>query len=114
MDSLPGGGAEIFNERVRRIICDHKIDGNEWLETARIAHQLGLHSNCTMLYGHIENEEDRVDHLVRLRALQDETNGFVTYHSAGLPSRQYALAAHPEDHRLQRHQEHRGGAPDAG
>src|SRR5665811_2047472 len=71
MDSLPGGGAEIFNERVRRIICDHKIDGNEWLETARIAHQLGLRSNCTMLYGHLENEEDRTDHLVRLRALQD-------------------------------------------
>src|ERR1039458_8834093 len=65
MDSLPGGGAEIFDERVRRIICDHKIDGNEWIETARTAHQLGLHSNCTMLYGHIENDEDRVDHLVR-------------------------------------------------
>jgi aminodeoxyfutalosine synthase len=69
------GGAEIFHERVRRIICDHKIDGNEWIETARIAHQLGLHSNCTMLYGHIESDEDRVDHLVRLRALQDETAG---------------------------------------
>ena len=54
MDSLPGGGAEIFNERVRRIICDHKIDGNEWLETARAAHQLGLRSNCTMLYGHLD------------------------------------------------------------
>src|ERR1051326_4124288 len=73
MDSLPGGGAEIFNERVRRIICDHKIDGNEWIETARAAHQLVLHSNCTMLYGHIENDEDRSDHLVRLRQLQDET-----------------------------------------
>src|SRR5450432_1692277 len=67
MDSLPGGGAEIFSERVRRIICDHKIDGNEWIETARIAHQLGLRSYCTMLYGHIENGEDCVDHLVRLR-----------------------------------------------
>ena len=60
IDSLPGGGAEIFSERVRRIICDHKIDGDEWLETARTAHQLGLKSNCTMLYGHIETEEDRV------------------------------------------------------
>ncbi len=69
MDSLPGGGAEVFSERVRRIICDHKLTGDEWLETARTAHELGLHSNCTMLYGHIENEEDRVDHLVRLRAL---------------------------------------------
>jgi aminodeoxyfutalosine synthase len=87
MDSLPGGGAEIFNERVRRIICDHKIDGDEWLETARIAHELGLRSNCTMLYGHIENEEDRADHLVRLRQLQDETRGFVTF----IP-----LAFHPD------------------
>ncbi|MCL4855575.1 MAG: CofH family radical SAM protein, partial [Bryobacteraceae bacterium] len=79
MDSMPGGGAEIFSERVRRIICDHKIDGNEWIDVARTAHQLGIHSNCTMLYGHIENEEDRVDHLMRLRALQDGTGGFVTF-----------------------------------
>src|SRR5271169_4284070 len=88
MDSLPGGGAEIFNERVRRIICDHKIDGREWLEAARTAHQLGLRSNCTMLYGHIENEEDRVDHLIRLRELQDDTHGFVTF----IP-----LAFHPDN-----------------
>ncbi len=87
MDSLPGGGAEIFSERVRRIICDHKITGDEWLETARTAHELGLHSNCTMLYGHIENEEDRVDHLVRLRALQDETQRLRHLHPAGVPSR---------------------------
>jgi aminodeoxyfutalosine synthase len=73
---MPGGGAEIFAERVRSIICDHKIDGGEWLETARIAHEIGLKSNATMLYGHIENDEDRVDHLVKLRALQDETHGF--------------------------------------
>jgi putative menaquinone biosynthesis protein, SCO4494 family len=79
VDSLPGGGAEIFSERVRRIICDHKIDGDQWLEVAREAHQLGLKSNCTMLYGHIETEEDRVDHLIRLRELQDETHGFVTF-----------------------------------
>lgn len=79
MDSMPGGGAEVFSERVRRIICDHKLTGDEWLETARTAHELGVHSNCTMLYGHIENEEDRADHLVRLRALQDETRGFVTF-----------------------------------
>jgi aminodeoxyfutalosine synthase len=79
VDSLPGGGAEIFSERVRRVICDHKITGEEWLDTARTAHQLGLKSNCTMLYGHIENEEDRTDHLLKLRALQDETGGFVTF-----------------------------------
>ena len=88
MDSLPGGGAEIFHEPVRRIICDHKIDGNEWIETARMAHQLGLRSNCTMLYGHIENEQDRVDHLIRLRELQDDTHGFVTF----IP-----LAFHPDN-----------------
>ena len=92
MDSLPGGGAEIFCDRVRRIICDHKITGEQWLETARIAHQLGLHSNCTMLYGHIENDEDRADHLVKLRELQDETGGFVTF----IP-----LAFHPDNTPLQ-------------
>jgi len=89
VDSLPGGGAEIFNDRVRHIICDHKIDGDQWIDTARTAHQLGLKSNATMLYGHVENEEDRVDHLVRLRELQDETHGFQTFipvHSFGLPS----------------------------
>jgi len=79
LDSIPGGGAEIFAERVRRVICDHKIDGGEWLAVARQAHQLGIKSNCTMLYGHIENDEDRVDHLLRLRALQDETGGFVAF-----------------------------------
>jgi len=92
MDSLPGGGAEIFCDRVRRIICDHKITGEEWLETARTAHRLGLHSNCTMLYGHIETDEDRVDHLLKLRSLQDETQGFVTY----IP-----LAFHPDNTPLQ-------------
>jgi aminodeoxyfutalosine synthase len=92
MDSLPGGGAEIFCDRVRRIICDHKITGEEWLETARTAHRLGLHSNCTMLYGHIETDEDRVDHLLKLRGLQDETQGFVTY----IP-----LAFHPDNTPLQ-------------
>ena len=88
MDSMPGGGAEIFNESVRRIICDHKIDGGQWLEIARIAHELGIKTNCTMLYGHIESDEDRVDHLVRLRELQDETGGFVTF----IP-----LAFHPDN-----------------
>jgi aminodeoxyfutalosine synthase len=88
VDSLPGGGAEIFADRVRHIICDHKIDGGEWLETARAAHQLGLKSNATMLYGHIENDEDRVDHLLKLRALQDDTGGFQTF----IP-----LAFHPDN-----------------
>jgi aminodeoxyfutalosine synthase len=92
MDSLPGGGAEIFSDRVRRVICDHKITGEQWLDVARTAHQLGLHSNCTMLYGHIETEEDRVDHLDKLRTLQDETHGFVTF----IP-----LAFHPDNTPLQ-------------
>ena len=88
LDSLPGGGAEIFSDRVRRIICDHKIDGDQWIDVARTAHKLGLRSNCTMLYGQIETEEDRVDHLIRLRALQDETGGFQTF----IP-----LAFHPDN-----------------
>jgi aminodeoxyfutalosine synthase len=88
VDSLPGGGAEIFADRVRHVICDHKIDGDQWLETARLAHQLGLKSNATMLYGHIENDHDRVDHLLKLRALQDETGGFQTF----IP-----LAFHPDN-----------------
>jgi aminodeoxyfutalosine synthase len=79
VDSLPGGGAEIFADRIRHIICDHKIDGDQWLDTARTAHQIGLRSNATMLYGHIESDEDRVDHLLKLRALQDETGGFQTF-----------------------------------
>lgn len=88
VDSMPGGGAEIFADRVRHIICDHKIDGSEWIDTARIVHQAGLRSNATMLYGHVENDEDRVDHLLRLRALQDETGGFQTF----IP-----LAFHPDN-----------------
>lgn len=90
VDSLPGGGAEIFAERVRSIICDHKIDGADWLNIARQAHRMGFTSNATMLYGHIENDEDRVDHLLKLRALQDETGGFqcfipLAFHPANTP-----------------------------
>jgi aminodeoxyfutalosine synthase len=92
VDSLPGGGAEIFADRIRHIICDHKIDGDQWLETARLAHQIGLKSNATMLYGHVENDEDRVDHLMKLRALQDETGGFQTF----IP-----LAFHPDNTALE-------------
>jgi len=79
VDSLPGGGAEIFHPRVRKIICDHKVSGQRWLEIARTAHELGLRSNATMLYGHIETAEERVDHLLQLRATQDKTHGFVTF-----------------------------------
>jgi len=79
LGSLPGGGAEIFAPAVRRVICDHKIGAHTWLKVHRTAHELGLHSNATMLYGHIESDEDRVDHLLQLRKLQDETSGFQTF-----------------------------------
>jgi len=88
VDSLPGGGAEIFHPRVRKVICDHKVSGQQWLSIARTAHQIGLRSNATMLYGHIETEEERVEHLILLRGLQDETHGFVAF----IP-----LAFHPEN-----------------
>ncbi len=79
VDSLPGGGAEVFHPRVRKIICDHKVSGQRWLEIARTAHEIGLKSNATMLYGHIETNEERVDHLIQLRDTQDKTHGFVTF-----------------------------------
>jgi len=79
LGSCPGGGAEVFSDRVRDEGYDKKNTGDEWIETARTVHQAGLHSNCTMLHGHIETVEERVDHLDRLRLLQDETGGFQTY-----------------------------------
>jgi aminodeoxyfutalosine synthase len=88
VDSCPGGGAEIFHPRVRRIICDHKVSGRMWLSMAKKAHRIGLRSNATMLYGHVETIEERVDHLVLLREAQDDTHGFVAF----IP-----LAFHPEN-----------------
>ncbi len=88
LGSLPGGGAEIFHKDVREIICDGKLDADEWIEVHRIAHGMGIKSNCTMLYGHVEQPVHKVDHLMRLRALQDETGGF----NAFIP-----LAYHPEN-----------------
>lgn len=79
LGSLPGGGAEVFSPRVRAALCPSKLSGKEWLEVMRIAHSLGLRSNCTLLYGHIEEPEEVVDHLLRLRALQDETGGFLAF-----------------------------------
>ncbi len=76
LDSCPGGGAEIFAEHIRAKICRHKCDSQRWLDMARAVHRKGIRSNATMLYGHIESYADRVDHLLRLRALQDETGGF--------------------------------------
>lgn len=79
LDSLPGGGAEIFHPDIRQQICADKVDADGWLNIHRTAHQLGMHSNATMLYGHIEKFEHRIDHMERLRQLQDETHGFNTF-----------------------------------
>lgn len=76
MDAIPGGGAEIFDPEIRRRICPEKIDAEQWLDTHRQAHALGLNTNATILYGHVESYAHRIDHLERLRALQDETHGF--------------------------------------
>ncbi len=79
LDSCPGGGAEIFRDPTRSRICAHKTSGERWLELTAKVHRRGVHTNATMLYGHIESYEDRVDHLVKLRALQDETGGFMCF-----------------------------------
>lgn len=91
LGSLPGGGAEIFHPEIRNQICEHKADAGEWIRVHREAHELGLRTNATMLYGHIEKAEHRIDHLLRLRDLQDETGGFQTF----IP-----LAFHPDNTRL--------------
>jgi aminodeoxyfutalosine synthase len=91
LGSLPGGGAEIFHPEVRDKICEHKADADSWIRIHREAHELGLRTNATMLYGHIEEGRHRIDHLCRLRELQDETGGFQTF----IP-----LAFHPENSRL--------------
>src|SRR6266480_703698 len=91
LGSLPGGGAEIFHPEVRDKICEHKADAGSWIRIHREAHQLGLRSNATMLYGHIEASRHRIDHLIRLRELQDETGGFQTF----IP-----LAFHPDNTKL--------------
>ncbi len=88
LGSLPGGGAEIFHDQVREEICNGKLDAAEWIEVHRIAHGMGIPSNCTMLYGHVEKPEHKVDHLMRLRELQDRTGGFNCF----IP-----LAYHPEN-----------------
>jgi len=79
LDSLPGGGAEIFHPEVRKEICEDKVDAEGWLHIHKVAHALGMHSNATMLYGHIESFAHRIDHMDRLRKLQDETGGFNTF-----------------------------------
>src|SRR5512132_3036701 len=91
LDTLPGGGAEVFSPGVRATIADRKLAGSEWIDVHRVAHKLGIRTNCTMLYGHVESVEDRINHLGMLRDLQDETGGFLAY----IP-----LAYHPDNNEL--------------
>lgn len=79
LGSLPGGGAEIFSKRVRDIICPEKMPGSEWLSVMKQAHQLGIKSNATMLYGHVETDQERLEHMIALRELQDQTGGFMAF-----------------------------------
>jgi aminodeoxyfutalosine synthase len=91
LTSLPGGGAEVFSTAVRATIAERKLTGQEWIAVHREAHQLGIPTNCTMLYGHVETADDRIEHLTMLRSLQEETGGFLTY----IP-----LAYHPDHNEL--------------
>ena len=91
LTSLPGGGAEVFSTAVRATIAERKLTGEEWIRVHRTAHELGIPTNCTMLYGHVETAADRIEHLAMLRGLQDETGGFLTY----IP-----LAYHPDHNEL--------------
>lgn len=93
LDTLPGGGAETFSAAVRDVIADKKLGGADYIDVHRTAHRLGIRSNCTMLYGHVETIDDRMQHLAMLRDLQDETGGFLAY----IP-----LAYHPDDNELGR------------
>jgi aminodeoxyfutalosine synthase len=91
LDTLPGGGAEVFGKGVRMTIADKKLAAEDWIDVHRTAHRLGIRSNCTMLYGHVETIQDRVEHLSMLRDLQDESGGFLAY----IP-----LAYHPDHNEL--------------
>ncbi len=91
LDTLPGGGAEVFGKGVRMTIADKKLAAEDWIDVHRTAHRLGIRSNCTMLYGHVESIQDRVEHLSMLRDLQDESGGFLAY----IP-----LAYHPDHNEL--------------
>jgi aminodeoxyfutalosine synthase len=91
LDTMPGGGAEVFSPGVRATIAEKKLAGSEWIDVHRVAHSLAIRTNCTMLYGHVETVEDRINHLGMLRDLQDETGGFLAY----IP-----LAYHPDNNEL--------------
>lgn len=101
LDTMPGGGAEVFSTAVRATIAERKLTGAEWIGVHRTAHGLGIRTNCTMLYGHVETAEDRIEHLEMLRSLQDETGGFLTF----IP-----LAYHPDNNELGEEMDRTGSA----
>ena len=92
LDSLPGGGAEVFSSRIREALCAKKLSSKNWLSVSMTAHRMGIKTNATMLYGHMETIEERVGHLLALRQAQDETGGFLTF----IP-----LAFHPKNTELE-------------
>jgi len=94
LGSIPGGGAEVFSPRIRELTCEKKLSGEGWLEIAQTAHRLGLKTNATMLYGHIETVEERIEHLDALRTAQDETGGFLAF----IP-----LSFHPKNTEMSSH-----------
>ncbi|MDR4509561.1 MAG: aminofutalosine synthase MqnE [Candidatus Brocadiaceae bacterium] len=94
LGSLPGGGAEVFSPSIREQLCPEKLRGEGWLQVMREAHRLGLRSNATMLYGHVESPEERVDHLIKLRELQDETRGFMSFIPLAFHPKNTGLSAH--------------------
>jgi aminodeoxyfutalosine synthase len=93
VEALPGGGAEVFSNRVRQLLCPEKLSSNGWLEVAKEAHQLGMRSNATLLYGHLETAAERVDHMLALRKAQDETGGFITFIPLAFQSANTGIAA---------------------
>lgn len=95
LGSIPGGGAEVFSIRVRTELCAEKLSGEDWLEVMRQAHKIGLRSNATMLYGHVETPAERIDHLLKLRSLQDETGGFMSFIPLAFHSDNTFLKGHP-------------------
>lgn len=95
LGSIPGGGAEVFSIRVRTELCAEKLSGEDWLEVMRQAHKMGLRSNATMLYGHVETPAERIDHLLKLRSLQDETGGFMSFIPLAFHSDNTFLKGHP-------------------
>ena len=99
LGSLPGGGAEVFSPRIRQLTCEKKLAGREWLEVAKTAHRHGLHTNATMLYGHIETMEERLEHLTALREAQDETGGFLAFIPLAFHPKNTEMAALGPNHR---------------